>query len=62
MLPQWDFEIDINDQILFACDDNAKNDIEDIVNNMYEFHYIITGEENKSFRNFVSKLISKKEI
>jgi len=62
LLPEWDFELKINDQLLLACDENTQNDIEYIVNNMYEFHYIITGEENKSFREFVKRnLINRKK-
>ena len=38
-----------NDQILFACDENAKNDIEYIAQNIYEFYYAFTGEEKKTF-------------
>ena len=44
-----------------TCDENAKIDIEYIVNNMYEFHYIVTGEENRSFQNFVNNLYKKEE-
>jgi voltage-gated potassium channel len=55
LLPKWDFEIDLNDQLLLACDENTQSDIEYIVNNMYEFHYIMHGEENKSFREFIKK-------
>ena len=43
--PTWDEEILLGDEILFACDKNAKNDIEYIANNWYEFYYVITGEE-----------------
>jgi len=59
ILPDWDLELKINDQLLFACDENGKTDIEYIVNNMYEFHYIINGEEQKSFRNFIKKRIER---
>lgn len=59
LLPPWDFELKVNDQLLLACDEHTQNDIEYIVNNMYEFHYIITGEENKSFREFVKKNIKR---
>ena len=44
LLPDWDFEIQIDDQILFACDTNAKDDIEYITNNMYEFEYVVKKE------------------
>jgi len=59
ILPDWDLELKINDQLLFACDENGKTDIEYIVNNMYEFHYIINGEEQKSFRNFIKRRIER---
>lgn len=59
LLPDLDFEILIDDKILFACDKNAKNDLEYIVNNIYEFHYIITGEEKKYFTKFINT--TKKE-
>lgn len=61
LLPELDYELKVNDQILFACDENAKTDIEYIVNNMYEFHYAVIGEENKSFQNFVKKLLKKED-
>jgi voltage-gated potassium channel len=61
LLPSWDFELRVNDHILFACDENARDDIEYIVNNMYEFHYIVKGEEDKSFRNFVKNIIKDKK-
>lgn len=56
LLPEWNFELKANDQLLLACDENTKNDIEYIVNNMYEFHYIVTGEENKTFREYIKNL------
>ncbi len=55
LLPSLDFELRINDKILFACDENAKDDLEVIVSNVYEFHYIITGKEKKYFDKFISR-------
>lgn len=55
VLPDTDFELKIDDKILFACDENAKEDIEYIVNNVYEFHYILTGEEKQIFSKFISR-------
>lgn len=55
MLPNFDFELQIDDEILFACDENAKNDIEYIANNVYEFHYIVTGVEKRTFNKFISR-------
>lgn len=55
LLPSWDFELNVNDNILFACDENAKEDLEHIVNNIYEFHYIVNGAERSSFDMFRNK-------
>jgi len=55
LLPSFECELKMGDRILFACDENSKDDIEYIVNNVYEFHYIITGEE----RNYLNKFISR---
>ena len=50
LLPSDDMQLQIDDKILFACDENAIDDIEHIVNNAYEFQYIISGKEKKLFR------------
>ena len=50
LLPSDDIQLQIDDKILFACDENAIDDIEHIVNNAYEFQYIISGKEKKLFR------------
>lgn len=55
VLPDWSFELEVDDKILFACDENAKNDLEYIANNIYEFHYIITGEEKTHFTKIFKK-------
>lgn len=55
ILPKNDFELKIDDKILFACDENAKSDLEYIANNVYEFHYIVTGEEKSYFTKFASR-------
>lgn len=47
LLPSADTILEEDDEILFACDENAKNDIEYISLNVYEFHYAYTGEEKK---------------
>ena len=49
LLPQDTEEILQGDQILFACDREAIDDLEYIANNSYEFEYIITGKEKKFF-------------
>ena len=47
LLPDDETLIKINDKILFACDENAIEDLEYIANNAYEFKYIISGKEKK---------------
>ncbi|BAK74195.1 TrkA family potassium uptake protein [Arcobacter sp. L] len=47
LLPEWKEEIKIGDKILLACDEHAKNDIEYICQNVYEFYYVITGKEKQ---------------
>ena len=49
LLPRWDTMININDNILFACDKNAINDLEYICQNIYEFQYALTGKEKSIF-------------
>jgi len=41
LLPSWDEDIHINDQILFACDENAIDDMEYICQNINEFNYAL---------------------
>ena len=48
ILPEHDIKLCEDDEILFACDENAKNDLEYIAQNFYEFHYVYTGEEKKT--------------
>ncbi len=55
LLPSLEFQLRMNDKILFACDENAKEDLEYIANNVYEFHYIVTGEEKRNFLSFKNK-------
>ena len=52
LLPSWEFELNIDDKILFACDENAQDDLEYIANNVYEFHYITKGIEKRSLDIF----------
>jgi voltage-gated potassium channel len=47
LLPSWEIEIKIGDKILLACDEHAKNDIEYICQNTYEFYYALTGKEKR---------------
>ncbi|MGE3591479.1 MAG: TrkA family potassium uptake protein, partial [Arcobacter sp.] len=48
LLPEWETEIKIGDKILLACDEHAKNDIEYICKNIYEFYYALTGKEKQT--------------
>jgi voltage-gated potassium channel len=48
LLPSLDIQIKEGDWILFACDENAKNDIEYIAQNIYEFYYAYTGKEKRT--------------
>lgn len=51
LLPGYEFELKIEDKILFASDENGIEDLEYIINNMYEFHYALTGLEKKGILN-----------
>jgi Trk K+ transport system NAD-binding subunit len=48
LLPLWEEELKIGDKILLACDSHAKDDIEYICQNIYEFYYAITGKEKQT--------------
>ncbi|WP_108064260.1 potassium channel family protein [Poseidonibacter lekithochrous] len=48
LLPENSFPLEIGDKILFACDENAKDDIEYICQNIYEFYYALTGKEKQT--------------
>ncbi|RXJ90524.1 potassium transporter TrkA [Arcobacter sp. CECT 8983] len=48
LLPSLDEKIEKHDSILFACDENAQSDIEYISQNIYEFHYALTGKEKNT--------------
>lgn len=49
LLPECSTKIEINDKILFACDNNAKDDLEYIANNIYELSYILGCNKKKGF-------------
>lgn len=53
LLPSYDTLLCANDKILFACDENSRDDLEYIVNNIYEFHYIVSGEERSYLKKFM---------
>ena len=48
LTPEWENDIKIGDKILLACDSHAKDDIEYICQNIYEFYYAITGKEKRT--------------
>ena len=48
ILPKYDLILEEDDEILFACDENAQNEMEYIAQNIYEFHYAYTGEEKRT--------------
>ena len=48
LLPLWEEELKIGDKILLACDSHAKDDIEYICQNIYEFYYALTGKEKQT--------------
>jgi voltage-gated potassium channel len=48
LTPLWEDDIKIGDKILLACDSHAKNDIEYICQNVYEFYYAKTGKEKQT--------------
>ena len=47
LLPAWNTLLEKNDKILFACDENAIDDLEYICQNIHEFEYASMGK-NKS--------------
>lgn len=58
ILPSWESTLEKNDLYLFASDENAKDHLEYIASNFYEFHYAYYGEE----KSFFNKLWSKKAL
>lgn len=48
LLPSLDLSLKEGDEILFACDENARDDIEYIAENFYEFYYAYTGQERST--------------
>ena len=48
LLPSLEIELKIGDKILIACDEHAKDDMEYICQNMYEFYYALTCKEKKT--------------
>lgn len=48
LLPLNENNLKIGDKLLIAGDEHAKDDIEYICKNIYEFHYALTGEEKQT--------------
>ncbi|XOB61405.1 potassium channel family protein [Campylobacterota bacterium DY0563] len=48
LLPSLEVSLKMGDEILFACDESARDDIEYIAQNFYEFYYAYTGKERKT--------------
>ena len=49
LLPAWNTLLKKNDKILFACDNNAIDDLEYICQNAHEFYYALNGKEKIIF-------------
>jgi Trk K+ transport system NAD-binding subunit len=49
LLPSWDIELQLEDKILFASDEEAKEDLRWISKNIYEFFYVYVGKEKNMF-------------
>ncbi len=49
LLPSWDMELQLDDKILFASNEEAKDDLQWIAKNIYEFYYAYFGKEKNLF-------------
>ena len=58
LLPQNEV-LEIGDEILFACDTESKEEIELIASNIYDLHYVCSGEEKQNW--LLSKIFRIKE-
>jgi Trk K+ transport system NAD-binding subunit len=56
IMPFWDMQLKENDKILFAANEDSKDDALWIAKNLYEFHYIYYGKE----KNFFDTLFRKR--
>ncbi len=52
LLPEWDMELQIDDKMLFASDEDSKDDAQWIARNIYEFYYVFFGKE----KNLLNKI------
>ena len=57
LLPS-DEALQLGDQLLFACDEESREDIEIIASNIYDLHYVSSGEEKKNW--LLGKLLGMK--
>jgi len=48
LLPGDDFLIEQGDQMLIVCNDESEEDLAYILNNYYEFNYVLHGKEKIS--------------
>ena len=55
LIPSWDFLLEKNDKILFACDEYARHDIQYIAQNVYEFYYAYNGKEKRTILRRIFK-------
>lgn len=53
LLPSWDEELKLGDKILFASDEDSKDDIRWITKNIYEFFYVYFGKEKNMFNKLL---------
>jgi Trk K+ transport system NAD-binding subunit len=53
LLPSWDIELQLEDKILFASDEEAKEDLRWISKNIYEFFYVYFGKEKNMFNKLL---------
>jgi len=56
LLPR-NIKLEVGDQLLFACDEESKEEIEYIASNIYELHYVCYGKEKNSW--ILEKLFGK---
>ncbi|ADG93941.1 TrkA-N domain protein [Arcobacter nitrofigilis DSM 7299] len=55
LIPDWDMPLEKNDKILFACDKYARDDMQHIAQNIYEFYYAYSGKEKRTILRRILK-------
>ncbi len=55
LIPDWDMPLEKNDKILFACDEYARDDMQNIAQNIYEFYYAYSGKEKRTILRRILK-------